>query len=93
MAETAILECTAVVLRGRRLEYFTIAWKALEGLAAVGATALFLRDVDQHHQSSPSVSFGVVIFGVMRDVAMDEPFPRAAGRPNYVIALAWTPVQ
>src|SRR6202162_2788332 len=35
MAETAILERTAVVRHGRRLEYFTIAWNALEGLVAV----------------------------------------------------------
>ena len=34
MAETTVLERTAVVLRGRRLEYFTIAWNALEGLVA-----------------------------------------------------------
>ena len=37
MAETAILERTAVVRHGRRLEYFTIAWNALEGLVAVVA--------------------------------------------------------
>src|SRR6266581_2005647 len=35
MAETAISERTAVVLRGQRLEYFTIAWNAIEGLVAV----------------------------------------------------------
>ena len=40
MAETAILERTAVVRRGRRLEYFTIAWNALEGLVAVVAGAI-----------------------------------------------------
>jgi divalent metal cation (Fe/Co/Zn/Cd) transporter len=40
MAETAILERAAVVRRGRRLEYFTIAWNALEGLVAVIAGAL-----------------------------------------------------
>jgi divalent metal cation (Fe/Co/Zn/Cd) transporter len=40
MAETAVLERTAVVLRGRRLEYFTIAWNALEGLVAVVAGAI-----------------------------------------------------
>jgi divalent metal cation (Fe/Co/Zn/Cd) transporter len=40
MAETAILERTAVVRRGRRLEYFTIAWNALEGLVAVIAGAI-----------------------------------------------------
>ena len=35
MAETAILERTAVVRRGRKLEYFTIAWNAMEGLVAI----------------------------------------------------------
>jgi divalent metal cation (Fe/Co/Zn/Cd) transporter len=40
MAETAILERTDVVRRGRRLEYFTIAWNALEGLVAVVAGAI-----------------------------------------------------
>jgi divalent metal cation (Fe/Co/Zn/Cd) transporter len=40
MAETALLERTAVVRHGRRLEYFTIAWNALEGLVAVVAGAI-----------------------------------------------------
>jgi len=40
MAETAMLERTAVVRHGRRLEYFTIAWNALEGLVAVVAGAI-----------------------------------------------------
>jgi divalent metal cation (Fe/Co/Zn/Cd) transporter len=40
MAETRVLERTAVVLRGRRLEYFTIGWNALEGLVAVVAGAI-----------------------------------------------------
>jgi divalent metal cation (Fe/Co/Zn/Cd) transporter len=33
--ESAILERTGVVRRGRRLEYFTIVWNGLEGLVAV----------------------------------------------------------
>jgi len=37
MAETAILERSAVVRHGRKLEYFTIGWNALEGLVAVVA--------------------------------------------------------
>jgi divalent metal cation (Fe/Co/Zn/Cd) transporter len=37
MAEIAVLERTAVVRHGRRLEYFTIAWNTLEGLVAVVA--------------------------------------------------------
>jgi divalent metal cation (Fe/Co/Zn/Cd) transporter len=40
MVETAILERAAVVRHGRRLEYFTIAWNALEGLVAVVAGAI-----------------------------------------------------
>ena len=40
MAEIAISGRTAVVRHGRRLEYFSIAWNALEGLVAVGAGAL-----------------------------------------------------
>jgi divalent metal cation (Fe/Co/Zn/Cd) transporter len=40
MAETAMLERTAVVRNGRRLEYFTIAWNGLEGLVAVVAGAI-----------------------------------------------------
>jgi divalent metal cation (Fe/Co/Zn/Cd) transporter len=35
MAETAALERKAVVRRGRKLEYFTVAWNSIEGLVAV----------------------------------------------------------
>lgn len=37
MTEGVLLERTAVVRRGRKLEYFTIAWNAVEGLVAIGA--------------------------------------------------------
>ncbi len=40
MARTAILERAVVVRRGRRLEYFTIVWNALEGVVAVVAGAI-----------------------------------------------------
>jgi divalent metal cation (Fe/Co/Zn/Cd) transporter len=40
MAVSAVLERAGVVRHGRRLEYFTIAWNALEGLAAVVAGAI-----------------------------------------------------
>lgn len=40
MPETAFLERTAIVRHGRRLEHFTIAWNALEGLVAVVAGAI-----------------------------------------------------
>jgi divalent metal cation (Fe/Co/Zn/Cd) transporter len=35
MNESAVLDRTAIVRRGRRLEYFTIAWNSIEGLLAV----------------------------------------------------------
>ena len=40
MAEPAVLARTAIVQRGRRLEYFTIVWNLLEGLIAVAAGAV-----------------------------------------------------
>lgn len=39
MPETCILERADIVRRGRRLEYFTVAWNALEGLVAAIAGA------------------------------------------------------
>jgi divalent metal cation (Fe/Co/Zn/Cd) transporter len=35
MNESAVLHRTAIVRRGRKLEYFTIVWNSIEGLAAV----------------------------------------------------------
>jgi divalent metal cation (Fe/Co/Zn/Cd) transporter len=35
VTETAVLERTALIHRGRKLEYFTIAWNAVEGLLAI----------------------------------------------------------
>lgn len=40
MSENLLFDRTAAVRRGRQLEYFTIAWNALEGLVAVGAGLL-----------------------------------------------------
>src|SRR5262250_2656292 len=37
MGESAVLDRTSVVRWGRRLEYFTVIWNAVEGLVAVGA--------------------------------------------------------
>ena len=37
MAEFESLERTVLARRGRRLEYFTVAWNMLEGLVAVVA--------------------------------------------------------
>src|SRR6202045_3899319 len=35
MSESAVLNRTTILHRGRRLEYFTIVWNAIEGLVAV----------------------------------------------------------
>src|SRR5258708_14611218 len=40
LAAEGVAERTAVVRHGRRLEYFTIGWNALEGLVAVVAGAI-----------------------------------------------------
>jgi len=40
MTESAVLERRTMVQRGRRLEYFTIAWNTLEGLVAIAAGAI-----------------------------------------------------
>lgn len=40
MLEAGVVRRAAAVVRGRRLEYFTIAWNALEGLVAVAAGAI-----------------------------------------------------
>jgi hypothetical protein len=40
MATIDTLERSAVVVRGQRLEYFTIGWNTLEGLVAVIAGAV-----------------------------------------------------
>src|SRR5215470_8933285 len=37
MGESGVLDRTSVVRWGRRLEYFTVIWNAVEGLVAVGA--------------------------------------------------------
>ena len=39
MSDSAVLDRSSAVARGRRLEHFTIAWNALEGLVAVVAGA------------------------------------------------------
>jgi divalent metal cation (Fe/Co/Zn/Cd) transporter len=40
MSESAVLDRTPIVRRGRRLEYFTIVWNAFEGLVAIVAGAM-----------------------------------------------------
>jgi divalent metal cation (Fe/Co/Zn/Cd) transporter len=40
MSESTVLDRTTVIHRGRKLEYFTIGWNALEGLVAVVAGAI-----------------------------------------------------
>jgi len=63
MVETAVMDRTAVVRRGRRLEYFTIALNAVEGLVAViaGAFAGIVSLVGFGIDSSIEVTSGAVL--------------------------------
>jgi divalent metal cation (Fe/Co/Zn/Cd) transporter len=85
MAEVAVLEHTAVVRRGRRLEYFTIAWNAVEGLVAVvaGAIAGSISLVGFGIDSFIEVTSGSVLLwriSVDADVERREPNERRALR-------------
>ncbi len=85
MAEIAALERTAVVRHGRRLEYFTIAWNALEGLVAVvaGAIAGSISLVGFGIDSFIEVTSGSVLLwrmSVDADVERREPNERRALR-------------
>ena len=83
MTEIAVLERTAVVRHGRRLEYFTIAWNALEGLVAVvaGAIAGSISLVGFGIDSFIEVTSGTVLLwrmSVDADVERREPNERRA---------------
>jgi divalent metal cation (Fe/Co/Zn/Cd) transporter len=85
MAEIAVLERAAVVRHGRRLEYFTIAWNALEGLVAVvaGAIAGSISLVGFGIDSFIEVTSGTVLLwrmSVDADVERREPNERRALR-------------
>src|SRR6266852_527047 len=85
MAEIAVLERAAVVRHGRRLEYFTIAWNALEGLVAVvaGAIAVSISLVGFGIDSFIEVTSGTVLLwrmSVDADVERREPNERRALR-------------
>src|SRR5216683_2412058 len=85
MAEFAVLDRTAVVHHGRRLEYFTIAWNALEGLVAVvaGAIAGSISLVGFGIDSFIEVTSGSVLLwrmSVDADVERREPNERRALR-------------
>src|SRR5438876_6075508 len=83
MSGTAILERAAVVRRGRRLEYFTIVWNALEGLVAVvaGAIAGSISLVGFGIDSFIEVTSGTVLLWSMSvdaDVERRQPNERRA---------------
>ncbi len=40
-----------------------------------------------HHQPTTAILLGVVVGGVVRNVAVDHPFPSLEGRPDPVVAL------
>ena len=58
MVQSAVLDRAAVVRRGQRLEYFTVAWNAVEGLVAVGA-GLFADSISL-------IGFGIDSFVISR---------------------------
>src|SRR3989442_14378625 len=70
MAETAIMERTEVVRRGRRLEYFTVTWNALEGLVGViaGALAGSISLVGFGIASFIEVASGAALLGACRSM-------------------------
>jgi len=81
MARTAILERAAVVRHGRRLEYFTISWNALEGLVAVVAGEMA--------GSISLVGFGIdsfieVTYGSVLRHPAKKGIVRSHGEPNHV---------
>ena len=43
--------------------------------------------VDDHHQPSASVNFGIVVHRMVRDMAVEQPFPGPARSPGHVIPL------
>jgi divalent metal cation (Fe/Co/Zn/Cd) transporter len=63
MSQTSALERPAVVLRGRRLEYFTIVWNTLEGVIALvsGVVAGSISLVGFGIDSSIEVTSGSVL--------------------------------
>ena len=45
-------------------------------------------NVNMHHQATATVLFGIVVGGVMRNMAVDHPFAWLERRPDYVVALS-----
>jgi hypothetical protein len=52
--------------------------------------ALFLVDINNHHQPSAAMVFEVVILRVVRNVTVNQPSSRAACRPDDIVALSGT---
>ena len=73
MTETAVLARRAIVQRGRRLEYFTIAWNTLEGLIAIAAGVI-------------AASISLVGFGVASHV---PPESRRQSAPLLDALVSW----
>jgi divalent metal cation (Fe/Co/Zn/Cd) transporter len=74
MSESAVLDRSLIVRRGRRLEYFTIAWNTIEGLVAVitGMIAGSISLVGFGVDSFIEVTSGSVLLWRM-SVDADEP--------------------
>jgi len=85
MAEAIVLDRVAIVGRGRRLEYFTIAWNCLEGVVAVvaGLVAGSISLVGFGIDSFIEVTSGAALLwrmSVDADVGRREPNERRALR-------------
>lgn len=50
------------------------------------------RNLDVHHQSAAAIGLGVVVGGVVGDVAVDHPLAWFERLPDHVVALVWTDI-
>lgn len=86
MAETVHLQRAAVVRRGRKLEYFTIVWNAIEGLVAViaGVIAGSISLVGFGIDSIIEVTSGGVLLWRM---AVDADVPRRERNERWALRV------
>src|SRR5689334_19965735 len=75
-------------LRGRSQGWTLRATVIADSAQMFGSHFYRLLDVNNDHQPASALRFGVVVRGVMRDMAMDQPLAALARLPDHVIALA-----
>src|SRR5712692_2695112 len=86
MSESAVLDRTPIVRRGRRLEYFTVGWNAIEGLGAVvtGAFAASISLMGFGIDSFIEVTSGSVLLWRM---SVDADVPRRERNENRALKI------